>query len=214
MVWQVDSPEGVQMVAEATGKTPAQVRRLVDHYTRLHWGRTPARIIRIDDPLLPDSARMGELVGLYLRDGNDDYVGIEFPREGSHLAVHEPTERLFMVLPDAYMREVRDNYREQVRRFPHARLKLADLAAGAPGVQNRRHPWGDDFEPWPNVTVVPLGVVTHILYHTNKVGDGDSTYIHEFGEVSGKRPVLGADSTGRLWLAGGDYTTPEEGITN
>ena len=211
MSWKIDSERGIDAVVNATGKTRSQVAGLVDHYRSLHWGIGPRRIVHIDDPLLPDCARMGALVGLYVIDGDGEHVSIELPETDSHLAVHEPTGRLFLVTPARVQDQIRKLYRQSLRTLDP--VSLAELAREAPGHQNSVKPWSG--KAWPDVDVIPLGVVTHILYHTDKKGDGPSTYIHAFGEESGQLPVLAADGTvGRLWLAGGDYTTPVEGITN
>lgn len=69
-------------------------------------------------------------------------------------------------------------------------------------------------EDYPPIKVRPLGVITHVVYSTEKKGDGPSAYIHELGEVSGIRPWLCVDARGRLWMVGGNYTVPNPGITD
>ncbi len=85
---------------------------------------------------------------------------------------------------------------------------LQDVAKAAGGRQAafRQH--------HPNVPVIILGLCTHVVYETDKKEDGLSQYIHEFGEESGIRPILTCDKQGRVWLAGGNYTVPPEGITD
>jgi len=195
------------MIAAATRKGRGEVDALIAHYQRLHWGLPPHRIIHVDDPLVPDASAMGALVALYLVDGDGEHVALDFPEHGSFLAVHEPTERLYMIAPQTFRRQCKREFDRLVRDVPQARVTLPELAAAAPGVQARKG-------GWPRIDATALGITTHILYFTDKQGDGPSTYIHAFGEESGRRPLLAADYTGRVWLAGGDYTTPPEGITN
>ena len=71
-----------------------------------------------------------------------------------------------------------------------------------------------DRHGYPDVMVKPLGAVTAVVYQTHKKGDGPSYYIHQMAEISGKFPFLGVDNRGRLWLAGGNYTSPNPGITD
>ena len=74
-----------------------------------------------------------------------------------------------------------------------------------------RHAKKDDY---PNVKVRPIGILTNVVYGTEKQGDGYSFYIHHMGEESGIQPALGVDRRGRLWVLGGNYTSPTPGITD
>jgi hypothetical protein len=58
-----------------------------------------------------------------------------------------------------------------------------------------------------------------VTYFTWKKGDDDdqkgSFYIHNFSEETRRNyPILAVDGQGRFWIAGGDYTCPNPGITN
>jgi len=55
---------------------------------------------------------------------------------------------------------------------------------------------------------------TFYVYFTDKKGDGPNEYIHRSGEDSGKRPWLTIDESGRFWVAGGNYSVPDGGITD
>ena len=147
---------------------------------------------------------MGKLVQLYIVGDNGEQQHLEFP-VGSHLGVElgHPVDRLHLITPPAHRAEVRRLYNEQRA----ASRPLGDWARAAGGKQARY--------AYPNYSAVPLGPVSHIIYATDKRGDGYSHYIHEFSEEShGPLPYLAADADGRLWLVGGSYTVPEGGITD
>ena len=86
-------------------------------------------------------------------------------------------------------------------------MALGHVAALAGG----RHGKSDDY---PDVMVKPVGLLTAIVYHTDKNGDGPSYYIHQMAEESCYYPFLVADAEGRFWVAGGNYTCPVQGITD
>jgi hypothetical protein len=66
-----------------------------------------------------------------------------------------------------------------------------------------------------HVHASPVGILTHVVYATDKKGDGYSFYIHKLGEESGLRPCLAVDGQGRMWIAGGNYKgNPTPGITD
>ena len=117
-------------------------------------------------------------------------------------------ERLYLVLSPKAEHELKRNFWD---RNPLPSIALGDLAVVAGGRHGRRD--------YPQVEVKPLGVVKAIVYFTHKKGDenpGDkrSYYIHKMAEISGKFPIVGIDNRGRLWLAGGNYTSPTPGITD
>lgn len=85
-------------------------------------------------------------------------------------------------------------------------MPLSDLAK-AVGGRHGGQEYGD-------IVAAPLGILTHLVYATEKQGDGFNNYIHKLGEESGIRPALAADNAGRLWIVGGNYTSPTPGITD
>ena len=83
---------------------------------------------------------------------------------------------------------------------------LSELANYAGG----RHA-ADDY---PQVMAKPIGVMVAVVYFTHKKDDGPSFYIHRMGEMTCYFPILACDSVGRLWVCGGNYTSPTPGITD
>lgn len=60
-----------------------------------------------------------------------------------------------------------------------------------------------------------LGTLEAVEYSTNKKGDGQSTYRHEFGEDGGRKPKLAVDPTSRdLHIVGGSYLVERRGIVD
>lgn len=89
----------------------------------------------------------------------------------------------------------------------------AAQAAGGRHEDDCLQPW------WPvgsrRLIVTPIGVCATVTYHTHKKGnDPKSNYIHQLGEETGIRPLLCVDGEGYFWLAGGNYTVPNAGITD
>ena len=181
-------------------------------YTTMHWGISPGREIRINDPLLPDRlVDMGELRWLYVdpppkNEERAEQIRLGFPI-GGWVAIESghPVDRIHLPLPRKTRAALKRRYWDP-RTEEWGLAALADVAGG----RQARY-------PFPEIMVAPIGVATHVIYYTEKGGEtppGPSEYIHEFGEESGIRPYLAVDATGRLWLAGGDYTVPREGIKN
>jgi hypothetical protein len=56
--------------------------------------------------------------------------------------------------------------------------------------------------------------MTAVVYFTQKKDDGPSYYIHRMGEMTCYFPLLCCDAKGRLWICGGNYTSPTPGITD
>lgn len=182
-------------------------------YENWHWGIPSTKTIRWNDRDYPDELiDIGRLAELHFKRTQDApkqivNIGRAF-LERSHAAFdhHHPNQRIYLYTPT----EVR---RAAARSFwnPRApRYDLNVLARMAGGRQATRD--------YPAIEVQPIGICTHVTYFTWKKGDDDdkrgSFYIHEFGEESGIRPVLAVDATGRFWLAGGNYTCPNPGITD
>jgi hypothetical protein len=112
-------------------------------------------------------------------------------------------QRLYSVLTNRARDYIRNTlYNEN----PFQAAKLSELA---------RHTGGRHARGWyPDVMAKPVGLVAAVIYDGDKRTDGRSNYIHRFGEETGIRPLMCADSKGGLWFAGGDYTCPTAGITN
>lgn len=170
-------------------------------YTSTHWGIEPEKATDHDDDDLPDELTvMGEhLIELVISRGEEDMV-IEFP-VGSILAFDpDKSKRLYAVLTASTCRMVAANLLgHEVEWFG-----LEEVAEAAGGRQAAF--------PTPSLPVQVLGYGLSITYKTEKEGDGLSLYEHEFGEVSGVRPILCCDEYGRIWFAGGNYTVTDHGV--
>lgn len=134
---------------------------------------------------------------------------IEFSRsvsEGSHIAYDpdHPYERLYLLVPPGAQQTLSKRFWYENNFHP---MNLNEIAMVAGGRHGRR-------QDYPDIMVKPVGVLTAVVYFTHKKGDGPSYYIHKVGELSGKFPFLCCDQIGRLWLAGGNYTSPSPGITD
>lgn len=185
-------------------------------YKSWHWGEESAEVIEWDDPDVPETMiECGRLVRVHFRapgrtnPRRERDTMVEFARpvaRRSYVAYDpaHPNERLcLLVAPSATPKLAERFFYENSA----PALPLGQLALMVGG----RHGKVDDY---PNVTVKPIGVMTALVYHTHKAGDGPSYYIHKMGEESAHYPVLCCDSQGRLWIAGGNYTCPHPGITD
>lgn len=184
-------------------------------YKDWHWGNSPTQLIQWDDPQVPDPLiEIGRLVEIRLVDRAGTptrLVTHQADLDNTHLTFDpaSPLQRLYLLLPQEYRRAVRRLYDPDQKA-----IRLPWLAKNA--CSESTHLDGYPAE----VGGQPLGFVTHLIYLTHKKGDGVSQYIHELGEddkQAGKKPrlpLLVADPTGRLWIVGGAYTCPNEGITN
>ena len=125
----------------------------------------------------------------------------------SHLAfdADHPYQRLYFILCLPAQEKIKSEY-GKIQNPEEEMMPLGDLAMFAGG----KHAT-DDYE---NIMVKPLGIITNVVYSTDKKGDGFSHYIHKMGEETGIKPALGVAKDGSLWFAGGDYTCPIQGITN
>ena len=191
----------------------------VKEFNKWHWGMEPARVVDIEDPDLPDELiECGRLAEIRVRipqsaaKGNparrkDTQITLtQSESERSHLTF-DPThqyERLYVVLPTEVMKKMKATYWDM---NPFAVQPLGTIAKFTGG----RHGTERDY---PKLMVKPIGICTAVVYATEKTGDGFSYYIHRLGEETGVRPCLCIDDTGRLWFAGGAYTSPTAGITD
>jgi len=188
-------------------------------YTGWHWGNGPEKVVDWNDPDMPPMLiECGRLIRLHVRAPrgatqsrhprrNRDTM-IEFSRSVSqhaHVAYDpdHPSERLYLLVPPEAREALRNRFWKQNRAKAMDLNQMAMLAGG-------RHGKPD----YPHIQVKPIGVLTHLVYYTDKKGDGPSFYIHKMGELSHHFPILCVDASGRLWLAGGNYTSPTPGITD
>jgi len=198
-------------------------RKALDRYESSHWGNGPSRVDQVPDPDLPrELVQMGELRSIRIRDGNS-WLTLDFGTTGPGLAgdvidlstrnrnnrvafTHDRAERLYFLTTDAARKRARASL--VVPRAPW--YLLNEVVRSSEGRQTRY--------PYPasvgSIPVQVLGKIWDIVYFTDKKGDGPNEYIHRSGEDSGKRPWLTIDESGRFWVAGGNYSVPDGGITD
>jgi hypothetical protein len=182
-------------------------------YKRWHWGKPFENKEEIDDPNLPDRLiETGRLAELHFwpvkgRTARKDKV-IKLPEklsEESHLAFDPDHNfhRLYIILPTKLKKKFKKEYWDNTDLTIFDPSDIANAAGG-------KHATDD----YPDIEVKPIGILRNIVYACEKVGDGFSLYIHKMGEESGIKPALCVDKSGDLWIVGGDYTSPLQGITN
>ena len=182
-------------------------------YEKWHWGLGAKQEIDIDDDDLPDTlVECGRLAELHFwpvdgRTARKDKQ-LRLPEKianNSHLAFDpdHAFDRLYTILDPKYQKKIKKGYwdRSSTKIF-----NPADIAQAVGG----KHATND----YPDIEVKPIGILRNIVYACDKKGDGFSLYIHKMGEETGIKPVLCVDKWGRLWIIGGDYTSPIPGITN
>lgn len=194
-------------------KIPA--KELADHpgYARFkswHWGIAPAIAFEWKDSDYPEHLiECGRLIELrVLRPGDRRVTKIVLrgkESNESHLCFDPDHggERLYLCTAPAVMQDAAVHYWHNNDLQPHSLRALAKLVGG-------RHATTD----YPNVQAKPVGILTDVIYGTNKKGDGSSYYIHKLGEESHICPALAVDVRGRFWIVGGNYTAPDPGITD
>ena len=191
----------------------------LDAYKRWHWGVNPQQSVEWEPEAKDDNGRAlypdaviecGRLVELRFRlpDARKD-MAMNLPKEQanrSHLCFDpdHPYERLYVLLPEDVRKGVKKAYWDK---NPYEQIELNELAKVVGG----RHGKKADY---PAVKVRPVGILTSFVYACEKEGDGLSLYVHRVGEESGIRPCLAADCNGRLWIVGGNYTSPTAGVTD
>jgi len=191
-------------------------------YSEWHWG-VPHKSVnewqdeQVDGMLGPDGLviETGRLVEIHFREPHkrkDTVVRLNRGEaNGSHLAFDpdHPHRRLYIFAHPKFAERMHKKYLQDDRYETGSRYKSMPLKKAAE-VVGGRHATAD----YPKVDVTPLGILTHVVYATEKSGDGYSFYIHKMGEESGIKPALTIDERGRLWIAGGNYTSPTPGITD
>jgi len=174
-------------------------------YDSSHWvnsenpRRDKPRVYEIPDgENLPDTlTKMGDLLEIKISRGPT----LEFSPDSILAFSPRIDERMYNVLtPEAKKKA------KKLIKGDKPWVSLTEAADKAGGRQA-------DFT-YPDIQVQVIGPAKHVIYHTEKMGDGPSDYIHTLGEESGTRPLLTVDKKGRLWFAGGNYSVPDEGITD
>lgn len=196
-----------------------ELRQGADQFNDWHWGLQPLRVVDWNDPDMPAMLiECGRLVRLHVRAPRGNArrhprqhrdAMIEFSARvsaNSHLAYdpEHPYERLYLLVDSAALSTLRDRFWKDNTFKPMNLNQLAQLAGG-------RHSTMADY---PHIQVKPIGILTAVVYQTTKKGDGLSYYIHKVGEISAIHPILAVDEQGRLWLAGGNTTSPPPGVTD
>lgn len=192
-----------------------------DQYAEWHWGSKSTHVVDWSDPDFPATLiEIGRLSELYIRGAQDGtrvkghlFAVPEATIPQCHLAFDpaQAAQRLYVLASTALSRALKRAYwNPGARSYPLA--AVARIAGG-------RHATAD----YPKLSVQPVGVLTHVTYLTEKIGDKGTKqlrwkdanlYIHHLGEESGIQPILCLDASGRVWIAGGNYTCPTPGITD
>jgi hypothetical protein len=191
-------------------------------YEEWHWG-IPHQSVQewkdeqVDGMIGPEGLLIetGRLVELHFREPHkrkDTVVKLKRNEaNGSHLAFdpEHPHHRLYIFSHPKFAERMHKRYLQD-EKYKHNRRYESMPLAKAAKIVGGKHATSD----YPKVQVSPVGILTHVVYATEKKGDGFSFYIHKMGEESGIKPALTIDDRGRLWIAGGNYTSPNPGITD
>lgn len=190
-----------------------------------HWGIDPVSTVKIQTPSVlvnPKDKKKwenmklvecGRLVEIHYTPFNqsarkkDQIIRLDEKNSNEcHLCfdMEHPHQRLYFILNNDTKNRMK---REIMKGNPYDSMDLGELSTLTGG----RHGVKNDYE---KIQVQPVGVMTNVVYATEKQGDGYSFYIHALGEESGIRPTLAMSSDGNLWFAGGNYTSKIQGITD
>lgn len=193
-------------------------RRYTQAFTDWHWGIAPKEEIDWTDPrkdengddVYPENLiECGRFTSVEFIDPHTRSTGaITLTRaqaNRSHWTFNSDHRygRLYILIPPDIQAEVKKRYWTKNQ---YAAQPLAVIARKVGGL----HSTSD----YPALKAKPIGLITLFVYTTEKEGDGTSHYKHRAGEVSGIRPCLAADEHGRLWVVGGNYTSPIPGVTD
>jgi hypothetical protein len=202
--------------------TPAEIKKGDEAFSEWHWGIQPVRVADWNDPDYPKILiECGRLIRIHVRTPHQAFPDrdqhprrkrdtmIEFSRKASqrcHIAFdpEHPNGRLYLLIEPGARRALARQLFEENQLDPMPLQQAARLTSG-------RHSTQTDY---PDVEVKPVGIMSAVVYFTHKKDDGPSFYIHEMGELTRQYPFLCADAQGRLWVAGGNYTSPTAGITD
>lgn len=187
-------------------------------YTAFHWGFAPRARREVHIPGVPKAValiQIGQLLDLRVKAPGVDFE-IEAP-PGVDIAFDERNDRIYIIPTRKFQQACREELWLDPRRRDVQTALLPEVARAAGGAQATNG-------AYPRIPVQALGRLHHVAYRTAKYDprgedgtddpDDPDDFQHEVGEVSGIRPYLCVDSSGRLWLAGGNYTCPDDGITD
>ena len=178
------------------------------------------KLVEWDDPDYPEGVLIecGNLARIHVRAPTNQEAG-RHPRRrrDTTIAFHRssaaqnqlafdpehPDDRLYMLIEPRARKSLAGRFWQANTVGPRQIEEWALLAGG-------RHARGG----YPAVSAKPIGVLTAVVYYTNKKDDGPSFYIHRMGEMTCYFPILACDAQGRLWICGGNYTSPTPGITD
>lgn len=215
-----------------SGMLPGDHRSGRSRYKDWHWGNPATHVMDVQIEGVPDHHELiecGLLTALHIDPRPD--LPLPFERgdkmdEAAHFEGNEPetfsvvrvqrrdynrnhlvfdshhkNQRLYIVLSPSSQRDAAELWQ------PGARTTtLAALARKAGG----HHQGG-----YPKIPVQELGRLYFVTYFTHKRGDDPaSKYIHRMGEEGGVEPILAVSEDGQLWIAGGSYICPADGITH
>jgi hypothetical protein len=205
--------------------TAAEIKKGKQKYRKWHWGHEARQAVDWNDPDMPRMLiECGRLVRMHARLPRN-IAGLAHPRRrrdtmiefsrnvspAAHIAYDpsHPHERLYLLIPQSQQGTIKQRFWD---RIPDDQIRdLNDWATIAGGRHARKR-------DYPHIRVKPIGILTGVVYYTAKKGDAPrhsgSFYIHHVGELSAVYPILCVDQQGRLWLAGGNYTSPPPGITD
>lgn len=191
-------------------------------YEEWHWGIPHQSVKKWSDPevdgmvgedgMLIETGRLKELHFREPHKRKDTVVKLtRSEANGSHLVfdADHAHQRLYILSHPKFAERMHKKYRQQSGYKNNSQFKEMPLVEAA-RIVGGKHGTND----YPKVNVVPIGILTHVVYATEKKGDGFSFYIHKMGEESGVKPALTIDDRGRMWIAGGNYTSPNPGITD
>ena len=176
------------------------------HYERLHWGKGPSSYYVVPDKSLPkEMVAIGHLVECVV-DTESGKDGAEFDLTFGKrcLLAFDAADnwRMWMVLA----KEDQKWIREDLWGLEAPLYDLREVARAAGGCWSRR------LKTCPKVKVKVVGRMTEVVYKTEKVGDGVSSYVHHMGERGGIAPYLCVTSGGKIHIAGGSYRLTTHGI--
>jgi len=212
---------GGPKIGKGVDLSPQEIERGSSQYSDWHWSEKPTKVVDWGDPDMPEMlVECGKLIRVHVRapEGarpnhshprRERDTMIEFSRsvaEKSHLAYDpdHPYQRLYLLVD-------RSAQPTLAQRFWHQNAFAPMLLGNVAAVAGGRHGGSNDY---PHIMVKVIGVLTDLVYFTTKTGDGPSFYRHQLAEISGLFPFLCCDATGRLWLAGGNTTSPTQGVTD
>lgn len=214
----------------------AAQKRAADAYKTHHWGYAATHSKPVALPGLPRDyplTEMGLLTHLHL----DSMPGLRLPKirtnrmdDAAAMMGYEPAELSVIEVDQG---DLNDNHLSWDPSHPHQRLYLnlsPSSRKDAKSLFRKGEPTFSLFEcaqmagghhakrdDYPEVQVQPLGILYFASYYTLKEDESGqpspSIYIHRMGEEGGVEPVLAVSSDGNLWICGGSYTVPVDGIT-